>query len=115
MQQNNCQHLKISRKIFEIITITFIVAAVIAVNFFHFPVYLHGIEIERFELGLSVVLLLVGKTRLRNLIIAVVISTFVDQLQHGHNLITIPFEIVFNSLIVLVFNFFHRFNRGEKK
>lgn len=115
MQQNNCAHTQISRRIFNIISITLIVAIVVVVNFFHLPVYFHGIEIERFELGLTVALLLVGKTSLRNLIIAVAVSTIVDQLQHGHNLITIPFEILFNTLLLIVFSFFYHLYQGNKK
>lgn len=85
-----------------------VTAVAITLNIFHLPLYFHGIEIERLELGLVVILLMVNRIKLQNLIITIVVLTIVDQLQHGHSLITVPIEIVFNTIILIIFYLFMR-------
>ena len=115
VQKDSCLHTRIGQNISAVVTIALIAAMTVAINFFHFPFHLHGIEIERFELGLIAILLLIRKTSIRNLILAVVFATLIDQLQHGHNLISIPFEITFNIMFLLLFNFLMKVGSYQKK
>ena len=115
MSQNDCQHSKISQTIANMVMIALITATGVTVNLFHFPLHFHGIEMERFELGFIVILLLVNKVATRNLIIASLLLTFVDQLQHGHSLVILPFEIIFNILFLTIFTILHRFNRYQNQ
>ena len=115
VRESSCLHTKIGQNVSSVVTIALIAALTVTINLFHFPFHLHGIEIERFELGLVVVLLLIRKTRIRNLILALVFATLIDQLQQGHNLISIPFEIAFNIFFLLLFNFLMKVISNQKR
>ena len=91
------------KKILDISLIAFVIAITLVVNFFHFPLYFHSIEIERFEMGMAIVLVLTRRIATKNLVYILTILPLVDQLQHGHNLITIPLEMFFNLYLLFVF------------
>lgn len=102
-QKDKCSHQLISKIIFNTVFCAFILGAALTINFFHLPLHIYGLEVEKFELGLIIIFLLVGKNKFKFLLFAAIILPFMDQVLHGHNFITVPFEVIYNLFALGLF------------
>lgn len=107
-----CYHQINTNYIYSIVLCTWIIALSLVINFFHLPIHLYGIEIERFEFGLIVAFVLINIVNFKLLLVTVFFLPFLDQLFHGHNILLVPFEAIFNSLafsfVYLLWNLFSK-------
>ena len=104
----NCYHKKVTNYIFDIVICSWLLALVLVINYFHFSLHFHGLDLEKFEFGLIVVFFLLRKVKFTILIFVTFVSPFLDHILHGHAFVIVPFEAFFNFLILLVIYFWSK-------